>query len=87
MARYVAAAVLLAALVSSIAFSIELRRPFVLGAAVVCVAFYLYFGPHNKVLLDADDAEEEGEGEALLEEGTPAPASPAPKARAIAPAT
>ena len=81
------ASVLLAALVSSIAFSIELRRPFVLGAAVVCVAFYLYFGPHNKVLLDADDAEEEGEGEALLEEGTPAPASLAPKGRAIAPAT
>ena len=51
------------------------------------LAFYLYFGPHNKVLLDADDAEEEGEGEALLEEGAQTPASPAPKARAIAPAT
>jgi len=62
------AAVLLAALVSSACFSIHLRRPFALGASVVCVAFFLYFGAHNEALLRAaDDAP--AEREALLEAG------------------
>ena len=69
------ASVLLAAIVSSVCFSIELRRPFVLGAAVVCVAFYLYFGRFNQVLLR--DEQDQAEREALLEEGgAPAPNSP-----------
>lgn len=32
-------------------FGFQLTRPFAIGAAVVCCAFYLYFGHFNQVLL------------------------------------
>ena len=31
-------------------FGFELTRPFAIGSAVVCCAFYLYFGHFNQVL-------------------------------------
>jgi len=49
------AAVLLAALASTAYFSFQPSRAFNLGALVVCVAFYLYFGEHNKVLAKYDE--------------------------------
>ena len=37
------AAVLVATAVSAVVFSFQLQASFLVGAAVVCVAFYLYF--------------------------------------------
>ena len=42
--------VILAMAVSSVLFGFELTRPFAIGSAVVCCAFYLYFGHFNQVL-------------------------------------
>ena len=55
--------VLLAMVASSLLFDFHLTRPFTIGSAVVCCAFYLYFGPFNEKL---KEAKEEGEKEALL---------------------
>ena len=61
--------VILAMAVSSVLFGFELTRPFAIGSAVVCCAFYLYFGHFNQVLqkhsAEQRDASESGE---LLEQ-------------------
>ena len=60
--------VLLAMLASSILFDFVLTRPFVIGVAVVCCSFYLYFGPFNADLQRVEDADAASK-EALLEDG------------------
>jgi len=48
------AAVLLAAAASSVTFGFVPTRAFLVGSAVACAAFYLYFGEHNAFLLERD---------------------------------
>jgi hypothetical protein len=52
------AAVLLASAASSITFGYVPTRSFIIGTAVACSAFYLYFGPHNATLLAHAEAME-----------------------------
>mmetsp|Transcript_50396 Transcript_50396/g.164667 ORF Transcript_50396/g.164667 Transcript_50396/m.164667 type:complete len:356 (-) Transcript_50396:34-1101(-) len=71
------ASVLLASVASSVAFGFVPSRAFLLGAAVVCIAFYLYFGAHNAVLLQHDEEAERGrspsESSTLLAAPDPSP--------------
>jgi UDP-sugar transporter A1/2/3 len=52
------AAVLLASAASSLTFGYVPTRSFLVGTAVACSAFYLYFGPHNATLLAHAEAAE-----------------------------
>ena len=49
------AAVLLAAIASTLCCGFVVTPPFAVGLAVVCCSFYLYFGPHNTVLAANDE--------------------------------
>ena len=62
--------VLLAMLASAVLFDFQLTRPFAIGSAVVCCAFYLYFGAFNARLLREDEAN--AEKESLLATVAPA---------------
>lgn len=46
------AAVLLATIVATLCCTFEVSHPFAVGVLVVTCSFYLYFGEHNKVLLE-----------------------------------
>tara|TARA_B110001452_G_scaffold137328_1_gene114175 strand:+ start:91 stop:1131 length:1041 start_codon:yes stop_codon:yes gene_type:complete len=59
--------VILAMMASSVMFGFELTRPFAVGSAVVCCAFYLYFGDFNKLLLKAAEARHEEAATELLD--------------------
>ena len=48
-------------------FGFELTRPFAIGSAVVCCAFYLYFGDFNQVLLQKAEQRDASEAGELLE--------------------
>jgi len=60
--------VILAMAMSSVLFGFELTRPFAIGSAVVCCAFYLYFGDFNQVLLQKAEQRDASEAGELLEQ-------------------